>query len=121
MTARGDPVLLTIVWATGAGLVAQLLAARLRIPAIVPLLAVGVILGPSGLDVVHPAALGAGLPVIVKLAVAVILFDGALNLRLGDLRRAIAEVRNLVTIGVLVTWAGTTLASRFLARNERPS
>jgi Kef-type K+ transport system membrane component KefB len=43
----GDPVLLTIVLATGAGLVAHLLAHRLRIPAIVPLLAVGVILGST--------------------------------------------------------------------------
>jgi NhaP-type Na+/H+ or K+/H+ antiporter len=118
--AGADLVLLTIVWATGAGLMAQLLAHRLRIPAIVPLLAVGVMLGPSGLDVVHPAALGSGLPVIVKLAVAVILFDGALNLRLGDLRHAIAEVRNLVTIGVLVTWVGATLASRFLAQLSWP-
>jgi NhaP-type Na+/H+ or K+/H+ antiporter len=113
-------VLLTIVWAAGAGLLAQLLAHRLRIPAIVPLLAIGVVLGPSGLDVVHPAELGGGLPVIVKLAVAVILFDGALNLRLGDLRRAIAEVRNLVTIGVLVTWVGATLASRYLAQLSWP-
>lgn len=116
MRPGADLALLTIVWATGAGLLAQLLAHRLRIPAIVPLLAMGVVLGPSGLEVVHPAALGGGLPVIVKLAVAVILFDGALNLRLGDLRRAIAEVRNLVTIGVLVTWVGATLASRFLAQ-----
>ena len=115
-----DLALLTVVWATGAGLLAQLLAHRLRIPAIVPLLAVGVLLGPSGLDVVQPATLGSGLPVIVKLAVAVILFDGALNLRLGDLRHAIAEVRNLVTIGVLVTWVGATLASRFLAQLSWP-
>jgi NhaP-type Na+/H+ or K+/H+ antiporter len=118
--AGADLVLLTIVWAAGAGLLAQLLAHRLRIPAIVPLLAVGVVLGPSGLAVVHPAALGGGLPVIVKLAVAVILFDGALNLRLGDLRHAIAEVRNLVTIGVLVTWVGATLAARFVAQLSWP-
>ena len=117
---HSDPVLLTIVWATGVGLLAQLLAHRLRIPAIVPLLAAGVIVGPSGLDVVHPAALGSGLPVIVKLAVAIILFDGALNLRLGDLRRAIAEVRNLVTLGVIVTWTGATLAARFIAQLSWP-
>src|SRR5687767_7190417 len=120
MRAGADLALLTIVWATGAGLLAQLLAHRLRIPAIVPLLAAGVILGPSGLDLVHPDALGAGLPVIVKLAVAVILFDGALNLRLGDLRRAINEVRNLVTVGVVITWIGATLAARYVARLSWP-
>ncbi|MFN2398178.1 MAG: cation:proton antiporter [Gemmatimonadaceae bacterium] len=118
---HGDvAVLLTIVWATGAGLLAQLLAHRLQIPAIVPLLAMGVLLGPSVLGVVQPEVLGPGLPVIVKLAVAIILFDGALNLRLGDLRRAMAEVRNLVTVGVVITWAGAILAARFLAQLSWP-
>ena len=112
---HGNAVLLTIVWATGAGLLAQLLAHRMRIPAIVPLLAIGVLLGPSVLGFVQPAVLGDGLPVIVKLAVAIILFDGALNLRLGDLRRAAAEVRNLVSVGVVITWIGAVLAARFIA------
>ena len=118
---HGDAaVLLTIVWATAAGLAAQLLAHRVHIPAIVPLLAAGVLLGPSVLGVVQPQVLGSGLPVIVKLAVAIILFDGALNLRLGDLRRAIAEVRNLVTVGVGVTWAGAILAAHYIAALSWP-
>ncbi|MFN2565655.1 MAG: cation:proton antiporter [Gemmatimonadaceae bacterium] len=115
-----DTALLTIVVAAAGGLLAQLIGHRWRMPAIVPLLAFGVLLGPSVLGVVHPEALGAGLPVIVKLAVAVILFDGALNLRLGDLRRAMHEVRNLVTIGVVVTWIGATLAAHFVARLSWP-
>jgi NhaP-type Na+/H+ or K+/H+ antiporter len=106
-----DPALLTIALAVAAGMLAQVLGHRLRIPAIVPLLVLGVALGPSGLGVIRPASLGGGLSVIVKLCVAVILFDGALNLRVSDLRQAITEVRNLVTIGVLVSWAGATLAA----------
>ena len=117
---ESDAVLLTIVWALGGGLVAQVLAHRLHIPAIVPLLAFGMLLGPSVLGLVQPAVLGLGLPVIVKLAVAVILFDGALNLRLGDLRRAIMEVRSLVTVGVIITWAGAILAARFIAQLSWP-
>jgi NhaP-type Na+/H+ or K+/H+ antiporter len=117
---HSDAALLTVVAATAAGLLAQLIGHRLRLPAIVPLLAFGVLLGPSLLGVVHPEALGAGLPVIVKLAVAVILFDGALNLRLGDLRRAMHEVRNLVTVGVIVTWIGATLAAHLVARLSWP-
>jgi NhaP-type Na+/H+ or K+/H+ antiporter len=112
---HGSDALLTIAWATAAGILAQVAAHRMRIPAIVPLLAIGVLLGPSVLGVVRPEALGTGLPVIVKLAVAVILFDGALNLRLSDLRHAITEVRNLVTVGLLVTWVGAMLAARFVA------
>jgi NhaP-type Na+/H+ or K+/H+ antiporter/Trk K+ transport system NAD-binding subunit len=111
---ESELMLLTVAWATAAGLLAQVIGHRWRIPAIVPLLAFGVLLGPSLLDVVRPATLGEGLPVIVKLAVAIILFEGALNLRLGDLRRAIVEVRNLVTVGVLITWIGATLAGRFI-------
>lgn len=108
---HADPALLTIAWAAIAGLLAQVLGHRMRVPAIVPLLALGMLLGPSGLGLVRPDSLGDGLAVIVKLAVAVILFDGALNLRLTDLGRAVREVRNLVTVGVLVTWAGATLAA----------
>ncbi len=110
-----DPALLTIAWAAGAGLLAQVLGTRWRIPPIVFLLFTGLLLGPSVLGVVHPAALGGGLSVLVKLAVAIILFDGALSLRLGDLRRAAHEVRSLVTVGVLVTWAGALLAAHFIA------
>ena len=115
-----DPALLTISLAVAAGLLAQIIGHRLRVPAIVPLLMLGVALGPSGLGVVVPAALGGGLSVIVKLCVAVILFDGALNLRIADLRGAMKEVRNLVTIGVAVSWVGATLAAWLIAGFSLP-
>jgi len=113
-------VLLTIALAVVAGLCAQVIAAHWRIPPIVPLLLVGMAIGPSGLGLIHPASLGSGLAVVVKLCVAVILFDGALNLRLRDLRLAIREVRRMVTIGALVTWAGATLAAFFIAGLSGP-
>lgn len=109
-----DLALTTIAAATVAGIACQIVAQRLRIPAIVPLLLVGVAVGPSGLGLVVPSSLGQGLPIIAKLAVAIILFEGALVLRLPDLREAAHEVRNLITIGVLVTWVGATLAARFI-------
>ena len=115
-----DPALLTIAWATCAGLLAQLFGHRLRVPAIVPLLVLGIALGPSGLGVVQPESLGGGLSVIVKLAVAVILFDGALNLRIADLRKSARDVRRLVTRGLMVTWVGATLAAWLIARLSLP-
>lgn len=115
-----DYVLLTIAWAVAFGMLAQLVGNRLRIPAIVPLLAVGVAIGPSGIGLVRPSALGSGLSVIVKFAVAVILFEGALSLRVRDLRAAKDEVRNLVTIGVLVTWIGATLVAWGIAKFSIP-
>jgi NhaP-type Na+/H+ or K+/H+ antiporter len=110
-----DSILITVAVAAVAGLLAQVLGHRLRVPAIVLLLAFGVALGPSGLGLVHPDAMGAGLSVLVKLGVAVILFDGALNLRLSDLGQAIVEVRRLVTVGLLTTWVGATLAALWIA------
>ena len=59
-----DPALLTIAVAVAAGLLAQILGHRLRIPAIVPLLVLGVARGPSGRGIGVPAALGGGLAVI---------------------------------------------------------
>jgi NhaP-type Na+/H+ or K+/H+ antiporter/voltage-gated potassium channel Kch len=112
---QADPALLTLAAAAVAGLFAQVLGDRWRIPAIVPLLVIGMVLGPSGIGLVQPAALGSGLAVLVKLAVAVILFDGALNLRLGDLRGALRDVRNLATTGALVTWIGAGLAAWLIA------
>src|SRR5919197_601905 len=117
---HGTEALSTIAWAAGAGLLAQLLGARFRLPSIVLLLLLGVALGPAALGVVQPSTLGSGLPVTVKLVVAIVLFDGALNLRAGDLRQAASEVRDLVLVGVPITWLGATLAAHFVARLSWP-
>lgn len=113
-------VLTTIVAAVAFGLLAQVLAHRWRIPAIVLLLLSGILLGPSVLHIIEPEALEDGLEVLVKLAVAVILFEGALNLRLNTLRHSAVEVRNLVTIGVLVAWILTSLIAHYVAQLDWP-
>jgi NhaP-type Na+/H+ or K+/H+ antiporter len=84
----------------------QLLAARFRIPAIVPLLAAGVILGPFVLDAFDPDdLLGDLLGPFVALAVGAILFDGALTLRREQLGQGVGQVVvRLCTIGVAFTW-----------------
>lgn len=84
-----------------------------RVPAIVLLLAAGAALGPEGLGWVRPTTLGDGLFVLVDFAVAVILFEGALNLDLARLRREERVIRHLVTTGALVTLVGAALAARF--------
>ncbi len=96
-------LLITIVAAVGFGLLAQLLAHRWHIPAIVLLLGFGILLGDNVLGIVRSNELGEGLGILVKLAVAIILFEGALNLNLKSLRQSAVEVRNLVTIGVLLS------------------
>ena len=100
---------LTLVLALAAGIVAQAVARHVRVPGIVILLVAGVALGPDGLGWVQPLALGDGLFAIVDLAVAVILFEGGLNLEISRLRREQAPIRRLVSVGALVTMAGGAL------------
>lgn len=97
------------------GVLAQWLAWRLQLPSIMLLLVFGLVAGPvTGL--MDPDALfGDMLPVFVSLGVAVILFEGGINLRLEELKYTGDVVRNLITVGVLVTWVcGSFLAFLFL-------
>ena len=48
---------------------------------------------------------------IVSLSVALILYEGGLTLRLSEFRRVGTVVRNLVSIGALVTWATVSIAT----------
>ncbi|WP_164104102.1 cation:proton antiporter [Candidatus Laterigemmans baculatus] len=103
------------------GVAAQWIAWRLHLPGILMLLIFGIILGQflspdeviagvtggdasSGTRVLFP---------LVSLSVAVILFEGSLTLRLGELREAGSAVLRLVTIGAVVTCLMTTLAAHW--------
>jgi len=108
-----NPTLMVAV-ALAAGILAQSLARQLRLPGIVLLLASGVALGPDGLGWVEPHALGEGLFGLIDVGVAVILFEGGLNLEISRLRRQEGPIRRLITIGALVTLVGATLAVRLL-------
>ncbi len=108
-----DPAL-AIALALAAGMIAHTLARHLKVPGIVLLLATGVLLGPDVLNVVRPAALGASLHDLVGFAVAVILFEGGMNLNLERLRREARSIRQLMTVGALVTTAGAALAARWI-------
>ena len=87
----------------GVGL--QLLARRVRVPAILLLIAAGLFVGP-GLGVVDPTEIfGDSLFPVVSMAVSLLLFEGGLGLDIAELReRGARPVVRLVTLGVLVTW-----------------
>ncbi len=100
-----DPTLeLAIILAAAVG--AQMLAVRVGMPAIVPLLIVGVILGPYVTDAIDPdELLGDLLDPIVALAVGAILFDGAISLHRRQLEAGVGQVvLRLTTLGVAITW-----------------
>jgi NhaP-type Na+/H+ or K+/H+ antiporter len=106
---------LQIVITVMAGIGAQVVAEWVQIPAIVFLLLFGVVLGSSVLNWLHPDQLGTGLEVLIALLVAVILFEGGFNLQLRELGRVSGSLRNLVTIGTLITILGGGLAAHWLS------
>jgi NhaP-type Na+/H+ or K+/H+ antiporter len=108
---------LTVLMITAivAGVTAQVVANYIRVPSIVFLLIFGVMLGGNGLGILQPRDLGMGLEVIVSLSVALILFEGGLNLQLSDLDKVSASLRNLVTTGALITLIGGAIAAYWLA------
>ena len=85
-----------------------------KLPAIVFLLIAGIILGPLT-DWLNPGQLfGDLLFPMVSLAVAIILFEGSLTLKFDEIRGLQKVVRNMLTIGVAIAWAGITLATYYI-------
>ena len=99
----------------GAGALAHWAAWRLRLPAILLLLLTGFVAGPVTGLLDPDRMFGEAFRPLVSLAVGMILFEGGLTLRFDELRGAGKVVRNLVTIGVLVTWALSTLVGVYVA------
>lgn len=92
----------------------QWLAWRVRVPAILFLLATGIACGPV-LHYLNPEdVFGDLLFPMVSLAVAIILFEGSLTLRFSDIRGHSTMVRNLIPIGALVTGTIGTLAAHWV-------
>ncbi len=113
-------ITLLIVIAVISGIGAQVLADYFKVPAIVFLLLLGILVGNDILGVVHPNLLGDGLEVIVSLSVALILFEGGLNLELREIGQVSGSIRNLVTIGTLITLMGGGMAAHWLGEFPWP-
>ncbi len=96
------------------GIGAEWLAWRFRLPSILLLLVFGLVAGPVSGFLNPDALFGDLLLPLVSIAVAVILFGGGLNLRIAELRQIGSVVRNLVTLGVLITWLISAGAAHFL-------
>ncbi|MET8432651.1 cation:proton antiporter [Streptomyces sp900116325] len=108
---------LTLVLAVGS----QVLAARLRIPALIVLLPVGFAAGALVDELDPQQLLGPAFSPLVSLAVAVILYDAGLGLDLRKLKGHTPRVVvRLIWVGALVTWAlGTLFAVPLLGMDRR--
>lgn len=113
----GGP-LFTLGTAAAAGAILVGISARLRVPSIALLLLGGVLLGPEGAAIIDPASLGSGLKLVVGMAVAVILFEGGLTLDVEGARRSSVVISRMLTVGVLITWIGTSAAIWWLFEPE---
>ena len=107
-----------LILALAAG--SQVLANRLRIPAIIVLLPAGFVAGALTSDVNPQDLLGPAFEPLVSLSVAVILYDAGLSL---DMRKLKGHTRKvvirLIVLGVLITWViAASLAAPLLGMSR---
>lgn len=99
----------------GFSLLSQIVAWRLKLPAILFLLLTGIMLGPAVRGWLIPDDLfGDLLFPLASLSVAVILFEGSLTLNFHQLQGIQRVVLNMVSIGMLSTWVTITLLAHYL-------
>ncbi len=120
-----EHILLQLAGVLILGIAIQWLAWRARFPAILLLLAAGLVLGPGSVFLVQRGWLSGSfldpnelfgdllLPA-VSLAVALILFEGGLTLNLREHKSASGVIWLLVTLGAVVTFTIATLAAHLL-------
>ncbi len=109
------------------GIVAQWAAWRLKLPAILPLLLIGLFVGPvstllsedgtkwiepiwNGEEGLFP---GEGLYYFVSLAISIILFEGGLTLKRDEIRNVGPVITKLISLGSLVTFFGAGIAAYY--------
>lgn len=110
------------------GVIAQWIAWRLRVPAILPLILAGILIGPgwewySGHRLLNPrfdSDAGTGLfpgnllYSFVSLSIGLILFEGGLTLRLKEVRGLADSIFRLTTIGAFTTTVTAGFAAHFV-------
>lgn len=112
--SQGD-IMLAAALVFGLATACQIVAPLLRVPALILLLPVGFVFGLVAPQLQVDKILGSAFPVMVDLMVAVILFQGGMQLGTTSLDKTDRGVVNrLVWIGGAITCASGTLAAHFL-------
>jgi len=104
----------SLALAFGIGAAISLICVRLGVPAILPLLVAGIVLGRSGIGVIDSAALGEGLDAFISVAIGVLIFEGSLHLDRATLKRAPQAVWGMLTRGAIVSWAATAALAHWV-------
>ncbi|WLD93283.1 sodium:proton antiporter [Alkalihalobacillus sp. AL-G] len=110
-----DSVLFTIMLIVALGIGSQWLSWRFGMPAIVIMTVSGLIAGPL-LGFINPAEdFGNIFNTVVSAAVAIILFEGSLNLDYREIKGLGRPIVRIVTFGALIAWILGSLAAHYLA------
>jgi NhaP-type Na+/H+ or K+/H+ antiporter len=110
------------------GILAQWFAWKLKIPAILPLILIGLLVGPIAAEFLSEDGTkwiepiwngekglfpGEGLYYFVSLAISVILFEGGLTLKRSEIKNVGPSITKLITFGSIITFFGAAVASHF--------
>ncbi|MDF0714833.1 sodium:proton antiporter [Muricauda sp. 334s03] len=110
------------------GIIAQWVAWRFKLPAILPLILIGLLVGPiatlyteDGSKLIEPIwngekglFPGEGLYYFVSLAISVILFEGGLTLKRAEISNVGPVITKLITIGTIVTFFGAGVSAHYI-------
>ncbi len=111
------------------GILAQWLAWKTRVPAILPLIVFGLLVGPistlftsDGDKFLNPIFAnehglfppGDNLFYFVSLSIGIILFEGGLTLKFQELKNTQRSIFRLISIGSIITFIGAGLAAYFI-------
>jgi NhaP-type Na+/H+ or K+/H+ antiporter len=112
------------------GIAAQWLAWRLKVPAILPLILIGLAVGPistfftaDGSKFIQPVYNGSEglfpgklLFYFVSLAIGIILFEGGLTLKRKEIRGVGPVILKLISLGSAITFVGGAFAAHFIVQ-----
>ena len=110
------------------GIIAQWVAWRLKLPAILPLILIGLLVGPiatiyteDGAKLIEPIWNGEkglfpgdSLYYFVSLAISIILFEGGLTLKRSEIKNVGPMITKLITLGSAVTFFGAGVAAHYI-------
>jgi NhaP-type Na+/H+ or K+/H+ antiporter len=110
------------------GILAQWMAWRLKIPAILPLIIIGLLVGPiatlfteDGLKIIEPIWNGTqgifpgdSLFYFVSLAISIILFEGGLTLKRNEILNTGPVIGKLISVAVIITFIGGGVAAHYV-------
>ncbi|MEM9422664.1 MAG: sodium:proton antiporter, partial [Pseudomonadota bacterium] len=109
----------TLIGLLGVG--AQWLAWRLNLPAIVLMAIAGILIGPIA-GVLHPEdTFGEFYRPMISIAVAVILFEGGLQLKFSELRGLTRGIGRIVLVGGPLSWVFGALAGYYIGGFSWPT